>query len=65
MRKHSPTLFIECLATEIVETYKDLAGIAKNKKNNDFSCFLKIHISKLGHRLLIIFFQKNRQLSSL
>ena len=34
MRKHSPTLFIECLATEIVETYKDLAGIAKNKKNN-------------------------------
>ena len=34
MRKHSPTLFIECLATGIVETYKDLAGIAKNKKNN-------------------------------
>ena len=32
MRKHNPTLFIECLATEIVETYKHLAGISEEQK---------------------------------
>ena len=73
MRKHNPTLFIECLATEIVETYKHLAGISEElekqclqkwRQNSDFSCFLKINISKLWNRILIIFFQSNRQLSS-
>ena len=53
MRKHDPTLFIECLATEIVETYKYLAGISqeqekqclqKSQQNSDFSRFLKINI---------------------
>ena len=29
MRKHNPALFIECLVTEIVETYKHLAGISE------------------------------------
>ena len=56
MRKHNPTLFIECLATEIVETYKHLAGISEEQEkqrlqkwqqNSDFSRFLKINISKL------------------
>ena len=65
MRKHNPTLFIECLATEIVETYKHLAGISEEqekqclqkwRQNSDFSRFLKINISKLCHRILIIFF---------
>ena len=32
MRKHNPTLFIECLATEIVETYKYLAEISKEEE---------------------------------
>ena len=32
MRKHNPTLFIECLTTEIVETYKHLAGISKEQE---------------------------------
>ena len=32
MRKHNPTLFIECLATEIVETYKHLAGISEEQE---------------------------------
>ena len=32
MRKHNPTLFIECLATEIVETYKHLVGINKEQE---------------------------------
>ena len=56
MRKHNPTLFVECLATENVETYKHLAGISKEQEkqclqkwqqNSDFSRFLKIIISKL------------------
>ena len=34
MRKHNPTLFIECLATEIVETYKHLVGISEEQENN-------------------------------
>ena len=65
MRKHNPALFIECLATEIVETYNHLAGISEEqekqclqkwRQNSDFSLFLKINISKLCHRILIIFF---------
>ena len=32
MRKHNPTLFIECLATEIAETYKHLVGISKEQE---------------------------------
>ena len=73
MRKHNPTLFIECLATEIVETYKHLARISKEqekkilqkwRQNGNFSFFLKKNISKLCHRILIIFLQSNRQLSS-
>ena len=53
MRKHNPTLFIECLATETVETHKHLAGIfeeqekqclQKWRQNSDFSSFLKINI---------------------
>ena len=64
MRKHNPALFVECLATEIVETYKHLAGISKEqgnqclqkwRQNSDFSRFLKINISKLCHRILIFF----------
>ena len=48
MRKHNSTLFIEYLTTEIVETYKHLAGIRKEqekqclqkwRQNSDFSCF--------------------------
>ena len=66
MRKHDPTLFIECLATEIVETYEHLAGISEEqekqclqkwRQNSDFSRFLKINISKLCHRILIVFFK--------
>ena len=67
MRKHDPTLFIECLATEIVETYEHLAGISEEqeeqclqkwRQNSDFSeIFLKINISKLCHRILIVFFK--------
>ena len=73
MRKHNPTLFIEFLATEIAETCKHLAGISEKqekqcskkwRQNNDFSRFLKINISKLCHRILLIFFQSNMQLSS-
>ena len=73
MRKHNPTLFIECLATEIVETYKYLAGISEEqekqclqnwRQNSDFPRFLKINISKLCPRILIIFFQSNMQLGS-
>ena len=64
MRKHDPTLFIECLATEIVETLKHLAGISEEqakqclqkwRQNSNFSCFLKINILKLCHRILIFF----------
>ena len=32
MRKHKPTLFIECLATEIVETYKHFAEISEEQE---------------------------------
>ena len=75
MRKHNPTLFIECLATEIVETYKHVAGISEEqeeqylqkwRQNSNFlhSLFLKINISKMCHRILIIFFQSNMQFSS-
>ena len=65
MRKHNPTLFIECLTIEIVGTYKHLAGISEEqekqclqnwRQNSDFSHFLKMSISKLSHRILIIFF---------
>ena len=72
MRKHNPTLFVECLATEIVETYEHLAGISKEQENqclqkwrqySDFSRFFKINISELCHRILIFFFQSNMQLS--
>ena len=68
LRKHNPAnneSFIECLATEIVETYKHLAGISEEqekqclqkwRQNSDFSRFLKINISKLCHRILITFF---------
>ena len=71
--KHNQTLFIECLATGIVETYKHLAESSKEqekqclqkwRQNSDFSHFLKISISKLCHRILIIFFQSNMQLGS-
>ena len=69
MRMHNPTLFIECLATEIVETYKykHLAGICEEqqkqcvqkwRQNSDFSLFLKMNISKLCHRIFIIFFSR-------
>ena len=73
MRKHNMTLFIECLATEIVKTYKHLAGISEEqekqwlqkwRQNNDFWRFLIINISKLCHRILIIFFLSNMQLDS-
>ena len=72
MRKHNPTLFVECLATEIVETYEHLAGISKEQEKqclqkwrqySDFSRFFKINISELCHRILIFFFQSNMQLS--
>ena len=62
MRKHNPTLFIECLATEIVETYQHFVGISEQqekqclqrwRQNSDFSCFLKINI-------LIIFFPEQQ-----
>ena len=48
-----------------METYKHLAGISEEQEkqrlqkwqqNSDFSRFLKINISKLCHRILIIFF---------
>ena len=67
MRKHNPALFVESLATEIVETYKHLAGISEEREkqclqkwqqNSDYSRFLKIDISKLCHKILIIFFQE-------
>ena len=32
MRKHNPTLFTECLATETVETYKHLVGISEEQE---------------------------------
>ena len=73
MRKHNPTLFVECLVAEIVETYKHLAGISEEQEkqclqkwleNSDFTCFLKINISILCYRILIIFFQSNMQLGS-
>ena len=73
MRKHNPTLFIEYLTIEIVGTYKHLVGISKGqekqclqkwRQNSDFSRFLKINISKLSDRILIIFFRSSMQLSS-
>ena len=65
MRKHNSTLFIECLTTETVGTYKHLAEISEEqekqclqkwRQNSDFLRFLKINISKLSHRILIFFF---------
>ena len=65
--ENNTTLFVECLATEIVETYKHLAEISeewekqclqKGQQNSDFSRSLKIDISKLCHKILIIFFQE-------
>ena len=66
--KHNPTIFIECLATAIVETNKHWAGISEKqekqclqkwRQNSDFSRVLRINISKLSHRILIVFFQSN------
>ena len=37
MRKHNLTLFVECLATEIVETYKHLAGISEEQGKTIFT----------------------------
>ena len=65
MRKHNRLFFFECLVTEIMETYKHLAGISEEqekqclqkwRQNIDSSHFLKLNISKLCHRILIIFF---------
>ena len=68
LRKHNPAnneSFIECLATEIVETYKHLAGITEKlekqclqkwRQNSDFWRFSVINISKLSHRIKVIFF---------
>ena len=44
MRKHNPTLFIECLTTEIVGTYKHLAGISEKQENNVYKNGDKIAI---------------------
>ena len=38
MRKHNPALFIECLATEIVETYKHMVRISEEQEKY---CFQK------------------------
>ena len=73
MRKHNPTLFIEYFATETVETYKHLARISEEQEkqclqkwqqNSNFWHFLMINISKLSHRIIIIFFLSNVQLGS-
>ena len=37
MRKHNPTLFIEVLATEIVEIYKQLAAISEEQEKKMFT----------------------------
>ena len=67
------TLFTECLATEIMETYKYLAGISEEqekqclqkwRQNSDFWHFLITNISKLCHRIIIIFFLSNMQFGS-
>ena len=51
--------------TEIMETYKHLARISEEQEKQclqkwrqfgAFSFFLKVNISKLCHRILIIFF---------
>ena len=42
MRKHNPTLFIECLTIEIVGTY--LAGISEEQENNVYKNGDKIAI---------------------
>ena len=44
LRKHNPTLLIESLATEIVETYKYLAGISEEQENNVYKNGDKIAI---------------------
>ena len=44
LRKHNPALLIESLATEIVETYKYLAGISEEQENN---------VSKNGDKIAI------------
>ena len=36
MRKHNPTLFVECLATEIVKHMNIWRELAKNRKNNAY-----------------------------
>ena len=36
MRKHNPALFIECLATEIVETYKHMVRIREEQEKYCF-----------------------------
>ena len=48
---HNPTLFIECLATEIVETYKykHLAGICEEQQNN---------VYKNGDKIAVFHFWK-------
>ena len=37
LRKHNTTLFIECLAIEIVETYKHLVGINEEQEKTMFT----------------------------
>ena len=73
LKKHNVIFFIECLVTEIVETYKNLARIRKWQEkqclqkwwqNSDFWSFLIINISKLSHRIITIFFLRNMQLGS-
>ena len=44
MRKHNPTLFNKCFATENVETYKHLAGISEEQENNVYKNGDKIAI---------------------
>ena len=74
LRKHNPTLFIECLATEIVKTYKYLVGIIEDQEkqslqrwwqNSDFWRFLIINISKLCHRIIIVFFPEEQAIRQL
>ena len=44
LSKHNPTLLIESLATEIVGTYKYLAGISEKQENNVYKNGDKIAI---------------------
>ena len=44
LQKYNTTLFIECLATEIVKTYKHLVGISREQENNVYKNGNKIAI---------------------